>query len=200
MAYRSLGKPDEPEIPALAFTVAIPEGAANIAAFTEHTVWASLKNIFLLPKGDAKGERKFSPLVYKSYKPYRSYMSAPAKIRTMNIVSVTVPLADFSSEMSTIQAKKKFTCGITFTLPSQLAQKNISDPVFEQLYVKTVANASDILRFRSGFHTSPTNKKNQPLAFSNPTFDKRITGWIDPGAPYIKLYATALDYIGQPRQ
>ena len=192
VSYALTGKAGEPEIPALSIMIAVPEGAVNIAPFLQQTFSASLTNAFLLPKPDAKSERVYLPKSYQSLSHSELILSAPAKIRTMRIVSLTVPLVEFNSSNGSVKARKKFTCGITFDLGTQLASqppKNNADPVFSQLYSKLAANTSDIERFRGGFHSHLVSQKLQAAAIP-PTFDKSIINWIDPGAPYIKLVAT----------
>lgn len=190
--YTSLGKPGEPEIPALSITISVPEGATGITPFITGANSIKFNGISLLPKPDSKGERGYS---LKEYFPQISslpILSPAARIRTMRIVSLTIPLAEFSAENSTVNVKKKFTCGVSFALPSQFATaaiKNNSDPVFEQLYSKVAANSSDVERFRTTFHNR--SSKQNILGFNGtPTFDKFITDWIDPSSPYIKLIAT----------
>ncbi|MFI5263976.1 MAG: C25 family cysteine peptidase, partial [Candidatus Kapaibacterium sp.] len=192
VSYMLSGKAGEPEIPMLSVTIAIPEGAANITPFLGQVAGASFASSFLLPKADAKSERVFSSATYKSSVRSEPVLSSPVKIRTMRILSLSVPLAEFNVSNGSVRAKKKFNCGITFDLNSPVAAgaaRNNADPVFAELYSKIAANTSDIERFRTGFHSHPASVKLQ-AAVANPAFDRSIINWIDPTAQYIKLVAT----------
>ena len=191
VSYSTTGKTGEPEIPSLSVMIAIPENAGNITPFIQQNTFAVFTNAFLLPKPDVKKQRSYSAKIYRSPQSSSVLLSPSAKIRTMRIVSLTIPLVEFTASSGTIKAKKKFSCGITFDVQSQITStsfKNNTDPVFAQLYSKLAANTSDIERFRSGFHNHMTGKIQ--AAGVTPTFDKSITNWIDPVAPYIKLAAT----------
>ncbi len=192
VSFTNIGKAGEPEIPALAITIAIPEGASNFVPILQQTSSGSLTSTFLLPRSDTKGERFYSQNNYRAVSPSSPILSGSAKIRTMRIVALTIPLVEFNAASGTAKAKKKFTCGIFFDLQSQLSSPqvtNTADPVFEQLYSRLAANTSDIARFRSGFHSHPVKQGVQTAAVT-PTFDKSIVNWIDPSASYIKLVAT----------
>lgn len=192
VTYTTLGKPGEPEIPALTIRIAIPEGVSGIMSFTDHVISSSLFKTFLLPRVDSKNDRGYIEKKYAAPFTADPILSQPAKIRTVNIISLTVPLIEFNGRTGSIKAKKKFSCGITFNVPTQFtvaSSKKTSDPIFEQLNSKLAANTSDMRTFRSGFHTNPVNQKTHPLNIPA-TFDKSVTNWIDPASPYIKLYAT----------
>ncbi len=190
--YLTIGKPGEPEIPSISITIAVPEGAENITPYLQQRSTKSLTNIFLLPKADSKSVRTYSPKNYLSPSNETPVLSAPAKIRTMRLVSLTVPLAEFGASNGTIKAKNKISCGVTFDLPSGIVMSSVNrnaDPVFEKMYSLLAANSSDINRYRTSFHSHPTNNKIQTANIS-PTFDKSITNWIDPNSQYLKLSAT----------
>lgn len=192
ISFTMMGRPGEPEIPALSVIVAIPEGASNLAPLFQQSPEASFTNTFLLPRTDSKGDRSYSPKNYLSPSMSSPILSAPAKIRTLRIVSLTIPLTELNAANGSLRAKKKFTCGVTFDLPSGFSSaspENSVDPVFERMNSKIAANSSDIARFRAPLHSRPANQKIQAAA-GTPTFDKSITNWIDPSSSYIKLAAT----------
>ncbi len=191
IAYSTIAKSGEPEIPAISVMIAVPEDAVNISPFVQRTDTKSLTNVFLLPKADSKSLRTYLPKNYLSSLNITPLLSAPAKIRTMRLVSLTIPLAEFNASNGSVKAKKKFSCGVTFDIPSGMvtSAKTNADPVFEKMYSLLAANSSDINHFRTPFHSHSANNKVQTTSVQ-PTFDRSITNWIDPNSPYIKLAAT----------
>ncbi|MDP4237182.1 MAG: C25 family cysteine peptidase [Bacteroidota bacterium] len=187
-----LGKPGEPEVPALSVVIAIPDDAKNISSIFERSISQNVSNIFLLPRPDAQGNRVFEQKSYLATLRAAPILSAPAKIRTMRIVSLTIPLVQFDAASGSAKTLKKFTCGVTFDRAAGLSAAPLAyakDPVFEKMYSLAAANTSDIARFRSGFHSRSLSNRNLPASIT-PTFDRTITNWIDPSAPYVKLSAT----------
>jgi hypothetical protein len=188
----SVGGSGSPEIPALTLMIAIPEGATGIVPFDKSVTSKSFSKTFLPPGIEKEGGRVFAEKNYYRNSSFSPKLSDPAKIRTMNIISFTIPLAEFSPRTGELQVKKKLSCGITFTTASQVGAntKKPTDLVFEGMYENIVANPSDIFSFRAGFHSHASSNKITTQSFATPTFDFSVINWIDPGASYVKLYAT----------
>ncbi len=194
VVMRTTGEPGKPEIPALVITCAIPESAKNFSSQFIKTSYSDLKSVLLLPnavnKTEGITERRFDRSNYSGM------MTAPViskalQFRRIRFITVTIPLAQYSNDLSILKAKNAFTCELSFDCSpiSALSINDAGDPIFADAYKTMVANPQDVAKFQV-----PFNRKKRSViptfSIGNSTFDTSVTGWIDPTAINIKLMVT----------
>ena len=180
-----------PSIPTLCIRLVVPEGANAFQTLITKSRSKTFTSTYLIPKTNGRSGELFSADKYSVLDQYSVSVSPVARIRELNVISISIPLTDVNVTSGDVSAFQAFTCTISFQIPPQFTGNKFTttDPAFEQLYSQLVANQSDLPSFRSGFKRVQT-KNNLYIQAPTHSFADAITGWIDPQAPYIKLYAT----------
>lgn len=202
---RSTARNGEPEIPSVVITCAVPESAKNFRIKTLSASTKEITNILLPPapleKDGQPSTRIFDRTLYRPSSATAT-LSQPARFRRIRFITITIPLAAYNANLSSLLVQDKFTYELAFDCtPTPVSSMTTGDPVFADAYKTMVANPQDISKFQCGFDRKKRNLL-KTFSVSNPTFDSSVTSWIDPSAVSIKvtttrpgLYRVAIDEL-----
>ncbi len=189
------GKAGAPDIPCIVIPIAIPLGVKDLSLVLDNVDETSYSNTFLVPCpkdiNDSVTEIVYDPFLYTSASSFAPKLSEQFTMRTMRMVVLTIPLVTYEAQAGKITAKTHFRGGVSFTGGSMNLPGKSNDPLFSDIHRVSVANPSDIERFKVPFHAVLPNVGQLQQSLNGPkTFDRSVTDWIDQTAPYIKLAVT----------
>ena len=113
----------KPEIPYLILTIAIPANATAFEPFIAGEKTSTLTQTYLPPRpyqaNDTTLELRYEPSRYKAPVTTKVNVGPPARFRSLRMIGLRIPLADFDAQTGTVKARTKFRAGIRYTLPRE---------------------------------------------------------------------------------